>query len=151
MHRNSFAWRRIKYKDEEESSHQQGCNGRNVNQARQRGGEQRCMPTLPSLPAAAPQSAASLPCGLHRDIHREAGTAGHLSGQRPETSAALARRQCDRAYPAATWNGIANDGSAAKDGLPKNSVTRLVFVKTTQGYPPAFPRTLHRIAFSCAA
>src|SRR6266576_1659106 len=44
MHRNSFAWRRIKYKDEEESSHQKQCNGRNVNHARQREGEQRCMP-----------------------------------------------------------------------------------------------------------
>jgi quercetin dioxygenase-like cupin family protein len=47
--------------------------------------------------------------------------------------------------------GIANDGGAAKDGLPKNPVARLVFVKTTQGYLPAFPRTLQRIAFSCAA
>jgi len=47
--------------------------------------------------------------------------------------------------------GIANDGGAAKDGLPKNPVARLVFVKTTQGYLPAFPRTVQRIAFSCAA
>ncbi len=30
------------------------------------------------------------------------GQLRHLRGQRPETSAAFARRQCDRAYPAAT-------------------------------------------------
>jgi len=47
--------------------------------------------------------------------------------------------------------GIANDGGAAKDGLPKNLGARLVFVRTTQGYLPAFPRTLQRIAFICAA
>jgi hypothetical protein len=48
-------------------------------------------------------------------------------------------------------HGIANDGGAGKDGLPKNPVARLVFIKTTQGYLPAFPRTLQRIVFSCAA
>jgi hypothetical protein len=48
-------------------------------------------------------------------------------------------------------HGIANGGGAAKHGLPKNPVAGLVFVKTTQGYLPAFPRTLQRIAFSCAA
>jgi len=35
--------------------------------------------------------------------------------------------------------GIANDGGAAKDGLPKNSVARLVLVETTQGYLPVLP------------
>ena len=50
------------------------------------------MPALRSLSAAVPpRSAASLPCGLHRDLHREAGTAGHPRGQRPEISAAFAR------------------------------------------------------------
>jgi hypothetical protein len=34
--------------------------------------------------------------------------------------------------------GIANDGGAAKDGLPKNPAARLVFGKSTQGYLPAF-------------
>ena len=74
-------WRQliIRNKDEEESSHQEQCNGRNVDHARQRGGEQRCMPALRSLSAAAPpQSAASLPCGLHRDIHREAGDSSDI-------------------------------------------------------------------------
>jgi quercetin dioxygenase-like cupin family protein len=47
--------------------------------------------------------------------------------------------------------GISNDGGAARDGLPKNLIARLVFVKTTQGYLPGIPRTLQRIAFSCAA
>jgi hypothetical protein len=35
-------------------------------------------------------------------------------------------------------HGIANDGGAAKDGLPKNPAARLVFGKSTQGYLPAF-------------
>jgi hypothetical protein len=48
-------------------------------------------------------------------------------------------------------SGIANDGGAGKDGLPENPVARLIFIKTTQGYLPAFPRTLQRIVFSCAA
>lgn len=47
--------------------------------------------------------------------------------------------------------GIANDGGAAKDGLPKNPIARLVFVKTTQGYLPGIPRALQHIIFSAAA
>lgn len=47
--------------------------------------------------------------------------------------------------------GIANDGGAARDGLPKNPIARFVFLKTTQGYLPDIPRALQRIAFSCAA
>lgn len=46
--------------------------------------------------------------------------------------------------------GISNDGGAARDGLPKNPIARLVFVKTTQGYLPGIPRVLQRVAFSCA-
>ena len=34
--------------------------------------------------------------------------------------------------------GIANDGGAGNDGLPKNPVARLVFVKSTPGDLPAF-------------
>ena len=48
-------------------------------------------------------------------------------------------------------HGIANDGGAARDGLPKNVIARFVFFKTTQGYLPGIPRALQRIAFSCAA
>ena len=47
--------------------------------------------------------------------------------------------------------GIANDGRAAADGLPKNPIARLVFAKTTQGYLLGIPRVLQRVAFSCAA
>lgn len=47
--------------------------------------------------------------------------------------------------------GISNDGGAARDGLPKNPIARLVFVKTTQGYLPGIPRALQRVAFGCAA
>jgi mannose-6-phosphate isomerase-like protein (cupin superfamily) len=46
--------------------------------------------------------------------------------------------------------GIANEGGAAKDGLPKNPIARVVFVKTTQGYLPDFPRVLQRMVFGCA-
>lgn len=47
--------------------------------------------------------------------------------------------------------GIANDGGAALDGLPKNPIARLVFVKTAQGYLPGIPLALQRIVFRCAA
>jgi len=47
--------------------------------------------------------------------------------------------------------GIANDGGAARDGLPRNPIARLVFIKMTQGYLPRIPRALQRIAFVCAA
>jgi mannose-6-phosphate isomerase-like protein (cupin superfamily) len=46
--------------------------------------------------------------------------------------------------------GIANDGGAARDGLPKNPIARLVFFKTTQGYLPSIPRAIQRIVFECA-
>jgi hypothetical protein len=47
--------------------------------------------------------------------------------------------------------GIANDGGAANDGLPKNPIARLVFAKTAQGYLPGIPRAIQHILFSCAA
>ena len=47
--------------------------------------------------------------------------------------------------------GIANDGGAGKDGLPKNPIARLVFAKTAQGYLPAIPRLLQVLVFSCAS
>jgi Cupin domain len=46
--------------------------------------------------------------------------------------------------------GIANNGGATRDGLPKNPIARLVFVKTAQGYLPGIPRAIQRIAFGCA-
>jgi quercetin dioxygenase-like cupin family protein len=47
--------------------------------------------------------------------------------------------------------GIANDGGTAKDGLPRNPIARLVFIKTAQGYLPGIPRTLQKLVFACAA
>jgi hypothetical protein len=46
---------------------------------------------------------------------------------------------------------IANAGGAARDGLPKNLIARLVFIKTAEGYLPGIPRVLQRFVFSCAA
>jgi hypothetical protein len=46
--------------------------------------------------------------------------------------------------------GIANDGAAAPDGLPKNLIARLVFVKTAQGYLPNIPLALQKLTFGCA-
>jgi len=42
--------------------------------------------------------------------------------------------------------GIANDGGAGKDGLPKNPVARPV-AKTTQGCLPGFPTDTLEIRF----
>ena len=47
--------------------------------------------------------------------------------------------------------GIANNGGAAGDGLPRNRLARLVFIKTAQGYLPGIPLALQKIAFGCAA
>jgi hypothetical protein len=46
--------------------------------------------------------------------------------------------------------GIANDGAAAPDGLPKNPIARLVFVKTAQSYLPSIPLALQKLTFACA-
>jgi mannose-6-phosphate isomerase-like protein (cupin superfamily) len=46
--------------------------------------------------------------------------------------------------------GIANDGGAAEDGLPKNPIARLEFVGTAQGYLPGMPIGLQRFAFRCS-
>ena len=46
--------------------------------------------------------------------------------------------------------GIANDGAAAPDGLPKNPIAWLVFVKTAQGYLPSIPLALQKLTFACA-
>ena len=46
--------------------------------------------------------------------------------------------------------GIANDGAAAPDGLPKNPIARLVVVNTAQGYLPSIPLALRKLTFACA-
>lgn len=47
--------------------------------------------------------------------------------------------------------GLANNGGSAGDGLPRNRLARLVFIKTAQGYLPGIPLVLQKIAFGCAA
>jgi quercetin dioxygenase-like cupin family protein len=46
--------------------------------------------------------------------------------------------------------GIANEGGAANDGLPRNPLARLIFVKTAEGYLPDVPLALQEIVFSLA-
>jgi hypothetical protein len=46
--------------------------------------------------------------------------------------------------------GIANDGAAPPDGLPKNPIAWLVSVKTAQGYLPSIPLALQKLPFACA-
>jgi mannose-6-phosphate isomerase-like protein (cupin superfamily) len=47
--------------------------------------------------------------------------------------------------------GIANDGGAAGDGLPKNPLVRLRFIQISQGFLPVFPLGLQRAVFATAA
>jgi len=47
--------------------------------------------------------------------------------------------------------GIANERGAAKDGLPKNPIARLVFIKTSQGYLPTIPRFIQQVIFAITA
>lgn len=46
--------------------------------------------------------------------------------------------------------GVANDGGAAKDGLPKNPLVRLVFIKMSEGFLPTVPLSLQKILYSLA-
>lgn len=47
--------------------------------------------------------------------------------------------------------GVANDGGAAKDGLPANPLVRLLFIRMSQGYLPGIPVLLQRFVFAVAA
>lgn len=47
--------------------------------------------------------------------------------------------------------GVANDGGAAKDGLPKNPLVRLRFIEISQGFLPGIPLWAQRTVFSVAA
>ena len=47
--------------------------------------------------------------------------------------------------------GVANDGAAAKDGLPKNPIVRLVFIRMSEGFLPRIPLTMQRAVFGAAA
>jgi mannose-6-phosphate isomerase-like protein (cupin superfamily) len=46
---------------------------------------------------------------------------------------------------------VANAGGAAKDGLPRNPIVRLVFIRTSQGFLPGAPLFLQRGLFALAA
>lgn len=46
--------------------------------------------------------------------------------------------------------GIANDGGAAKDGLPKNPLIRLRFIQISQGFIPGPPRAFQKALFTAA-
>jgi hypothetical protein len=45
---------------------------------------------------------------------------------------------------------VANAGGAAKDGLPRNSILRLAFIRTSQGFLPGVPLFLQRGLFAVA-
>jgi quercetin dioxygenase-like cupin family protein len=47
--------------------------------------------------------------------------------------------------------GVANDGGASPDGLPKNPLIRLLFVRMTQGFLPGIPLFLQRAVFNAVA
>jgi len=44
--------------------------------------------------------------------------------------------------------GVANDGGAAKDGLPRNRLIRLRFIGISQGFLPGVPFMLQRTVFA---
>jgi quercetin dioxygenase-like cupin family protein len=46
---------------------------------------------------------------------------------------------------------VANAGGAAKDGLPRDPIVRLVFIRASQGFLPGVPLFLQRALFAVAA
>jgi mannose-6-phosphate isomerase-like protein (cupin superfamily) len=47
--------------------------------------------------------------------------------------------------------GVANDGGAASDGLPKNPIVRLRFIAMSQGFLPGIPLPVQQIVFGIAS
>jgi hypothetical protein len=45
---------------------------------------------------------------------------------------------------------VANEGGAAKDGLPRNPLLRLEFIRISQGFLPATPLSLQKAVFAIA-
>jgi hypothetical protein len=43
--------------------------------------------------------------------------------------------------------GIANEGGGSKDGLPKNPLIRLIFIRTSEGFLPRVPFWLQKLIF----
>src|SRR5258707_15354963 len=46
--------------------------------------------------------------------------------------------------------GVANDGGAGSDGLPKNLLARMIFIQTCQGFVPGVPLPLQRLVLGAA-
>jgi mannose-6-phosphate isomerase-like protein (cupin superfamily) len=47
--------------------------------------------------------------------------------------------------------GVANDGGAANDGLPRNPLVRLLFIRISQGFVPSVPLPLQKAVLGVAA
>jgi mannose-6-phosphate isomerase-like protein (cupin superfamily) len=47
--------------------------------------------------------------------------------------------------------GVANDRGAAQDGLPRNPLVRLLFLRTTEGFLPRIPLAVQKVVFGFAA
>jgi mannose-6-phosphate isomerase-like protein (cupin superfamily) len=47
--------------------------------------------------------------------------------------------------------GVANDGGAARDGLPGNPIARLVFIRMSEGFLPRIPIFVQKAVFGVAA
>ena len=47
--------------------------------------------------------------------------------------------------------GVANEGGAAKDGLPKNPLVRLIFIRSSEGFLPRVPLKVQKVIFGLAA
>ena len=45
---------------------------------------------------------------------------------------------------------MANDGGAGKDGLPRNPLVRLVFIKTSEGFLPHVPLLFQKLVLGLA-
>jgi mannose-6-phosphate isomerase-like protein (cupin superfamily) len=48
-------------------------------------------------------------------------------------------------------DGIANEGGASPDGLPRNPLVRLVFIKMSEGFLPDIPLFLQKAVYNLAA
>jgi mannose-6-phosphate isomerase-like protein (cupin superfamily) len=47
--------------------------------------------------------------------------------------------------------GVANDGGAARDGLPRNPIIRLVFIRMSEGFLPRVPLIVQKAVLGVAA
>src|SRR6266496_1781422 len=43
--------------------------------------------------------------------------------------------------------GIANEGGGAEDGLPKSLLSRLIFIRTSEGFLPQIPLAIQKFVF----